>query len=59
MHHDGHQQTIEADDEREARRLAMVAKYGLEPNDIVPHAPDYEGRGLLITVLPEPQQGAI
>jgi hypothetical protein len=40
--------TVKANSETEARRLAMIEKYGEKPDSIIPHAPNYSGHGLIL-----------
>lgn len=40
---------IKATDEAEARQLAMIKRWGLQPDLVTPDAPDYKGRGLSVT----------
>jgi hypothetical protein len=42
---DGSSVTVRAEDEFEARRIAMVERYGSAPSDAVPYAPNYRGEG--------------
>lgn len=42
-----------ASDEAEARRLAMIQRWGIEPDALVPNAPDYRGLGLIVDIVPE------
>lgn len=44
----GSSEIISATDEAEARRRAMVSRYGDRPNAVVPHAPQYNGKGLSV-----------
>lgn len=37
-----------ARDEAEARKLAMIKRYGSSPDAIAPHAPNYQGLGLIL-----------
>jgi hypothetical protein len=39
--------TVEALTEANARRLAMIKCYGEDPDKITPHAPKYDGAGLI------------
>ncbi len=39
---------IEAPSEAEARRKAMLSRYGRAKDSIVPYAPDYKGQGLSV-----------
>lgn len=43
---EGNRVLISARDEQEARRLAMIRRWGEVGDNIVPHAPAYKGRGL-------------
>ena len=45
--HSGQEVVVEAKDEKTARRLAMIHFHGKRADDIIPHAPDYDGRGLM------------
>jgi hypothetical protein len=46
--------TVRAKTEEDARRFAMVKRWGRTPDEVVPHAPDYKGRGLwLNSVTPD------
>jgi hypothetical protein len=45
-HHGGDKIIVEARDEAEARRLAMIAKWGPARDNVVPYAPNYVGTGL-------------
>lgn len=42
---------VEAESEADARRKAMIARWGSAPDKIVPHAPDYEGLGLILVLV--------
>lgn len=37
---------VEATSEPDARRKAMILRYGKAKDSVVPHAPAYEGRGV-------------
>jgi len=37
---------VEAANEDEARKEAMIQRWGEQPDAVVPHAPNYKGRGL-------------
>lgn len=39
---------IEASSELDARRKAMILRYGTARDNIVPYAPAYKGRGLSV-----------
>lgn len=47
-HSDGYQVVIKADSEEKARRKAMIKRYGEFPSNVVLHAPEYRGQGLII-----------
>lgn len=40
------QTTVTTPNEETARRLAMIARWGREPDPVTLHAPDYKGVGL-------------
>lgn len=39
---------IAATTDAEARQICMIELYGRRPDNIVPHAPNYSGRGLVL-----------
>lgn len=45
-HNDGEVALIRASSPGEARRLAMIKRYGERPDNVTPHAPQYGGHGL-------------
>ena len=43
--------TVAASDERNARRKAMCHLWGIIPDNVCPHAPNYEGHGLILKCI--------